>query len=70
MHASHSTHGVAVSEVLRLAEHLDRLPGVVEIFAVETSDDHPHGEMTPAVMHAAIEVEARILAELQETCHA
>ena len=70
MHASHSTHGVAVSEVLRLAEQLDRLPRVVEIFAVEASDDRPHSEMTPAVLHAAVEVEARILEEIQEAYHA
>jgi hydrogenase maturation protease len=70
MHASHSTHGVAVCEVLRLAERLDRLPRDVEIFAVETSACFPHGEMTPAVLDAVIEVEARILAEIQESCHA
>jgi Ni,Fe-hydrogenase maturation factor len=70
MHHSRSTHGVAIGEVLRLAEQLQVLPQVVEIFAIDVSDCLPNGAMTPTVLQAAIEVEARILAEIREATYA
>jgi Ni,Fe-hydrogenase maturation factor len=70
MHHSRSTHGLAVSEVLRLAEQLRQLPQQVEIFAIEAPECTPDCEMTPAVQHASTEVEARILAEIREARYA
>ena len=66
----HSTHGVSVADVLKLAEQLGDLPQIVEIFGIEVADCSPGRDPTPDVSCAVAEVEARIVGKLCEAAHA
>ena len=66
----HSTHGVSVVDVLKLAERLGDLPTVVRIFGIEVADCSPGRDLTPDVLRAVSEVAAEIAGELREVAHA
>ena len=66
----HSTHGVSVADVLKLAETLGDLPPLVEIFGIEVADCLPCQDLTPDVCCAVAEVEAQIVEKLCEAAHA
>ena len=66
----HSTHGVSVVDVLKLAERLGDLPPGVEIFGIEAADCSPGRGLTPPVLEAVAEVEETIVETLRETVHA
>ena len=67
---SHSTHGVGVVDVLKLAEQLGDLPPAVEIFGIEVADCSPGRDMSPEVGEAVAMVTDSILSELREVAHA
>lgn len=67
---SHSTHGMGVSETLRLAERLGRLPPLVEVYGIEIADCSPGADVSPVVSWAVGNLAARILEELREVAHA
>jgi hydrogenase maturation protease len=67
---SRSTHGIGVSQALRLAERLGRLPLVVEIFGIEVADCFPGNEISLAVMQAVVDLEKVISYESREVLHA
>jgi hydrogenase maturation protease len=66
----HSTHGVGVCNVLRLAERLGRLPPDITIFGIEVGDCQPGQEICLEVLEGVLELEAVIFAELCEVAHA
>lgn len=66
----HSTHGVSVCEALELAEHLGKLPPVVEIIGIEVSRCLPETPVSPTVLHAVIQVASELGEELLEVAHA
>jgi len=66
----HSTHGVSVADVLTLAEQLDDLPPIVELFGIEVADCSPGRELTLDIVRAIAEVESQIVGELREVAHA
>jgi hydrogenase maturation protease len=66
----HSTHGVGVSDALRLAEQLGRLPSEVVIYGIEVGDCEPGREICHEVLQAVAQMEPMILAELREAANA
>jgi hydrogenase maturation protease len=66
----HSTHGVGVADVLRLAEKLGDLPPMVEIFGIEAGDRSLGQDLTPAVVRAVSEVAVQIVGRVREVAHA
>jgi hydrogenase maturation protease len=66
----HSTHGVGVSDALRLAEQLGRLPSEVVIYGIEVGDCEPGREICQEVLQAVAQVEPLILAGLREAANA
>jgi hydrogenase maturation protease len=66
----HSTHGVGVADLLKLADQLQCLPTLVELFGIEVADCSPGRDLTPAVVRSVAEVEARIANDLCEVAHA
>jgi hydrogenase maturation protease len=66
----HSTHGVGIADVLRLAEKLDQLPPVVDVLCIEAGNYSPGEDVTPRVARAVAEVEGWIVRELCEAAHA
>ena len=67
---SHSSHGVGVSDALRLAEQLGRLPLDVVIYGIEVGDCDPGREICLEVLQALAELETLIWGELCEAAHA
>jgi hydrogenase maturation protease len=67
---SHSTHGVGVSDALRLAEQLGRLPPVVDIYGIEVGDCKPGHGICFEVLQTLREVEGEIADRLCEASHA
>ena len=67
---SHSTHGIGVSQALRLAERLGRLPPVVEVFGIEIANCSPGSEISSAVLQAVVDLEAVISYETRGVLHA
>lgn len=66
----HSTHGVGVADVLKLAEKLGDLPPSVEIFGIEVANRSPGHDLTPVVVQATAEVAVQIADQLREVAHA
>ncbi len=66
----HSTHGVSVADVLKLAHKLGDLPLTVEIFGIEVADCSPGQDLTPDVGRAVAQVEAQLVGKLCEAAHA
>jgi hydrogenase maturation protease len=69
-HHRHSTHGVGVADVLKLAETLGDLPPSVEIFGIEIADRSLEHDLTPDVVRAVSEVAVQIVGRLREVAHA
>ncbi len=67
---SHSTHGMGVSDTLRLADRLGRLPPLVEVYGIEIADCSPGADVTPVVSWAVAKLASLILEELREVAHA
>jgi hydrogenase maturation protease len=67
---SHSTHGVGVSDALRLAERLGRLLRDVVIYGIEVGDCNPGHEICQEVLKTVAKLEAVIWGELCEAAHA
>ena len=67
---THSTHGVGVFDVLRLADSLRRLPSEVVIYGIEVGDCEPGREICPEVLRTLAKLEAVISSELCEVDHA
>ena len=66
----HSTHGVSVADVLKLAEKLGDLPPRVEIFGIEIADRSLGRDLTPDVVRAVNELAVEIVRRLREVAHA
>jgi len=64
LHHSHSTHGLGVCGVLRLAERLGRLPRETYVYGIEIADWAPGHEMTCEVLKAVAALEGMISADL------
>jgi hydrogenase maturation protease len=67
---NHSTHGVGLCNALELAERLERMPPIVEIFGIEIGSYRPLDEISAEVAQAIDELGKIISAELCETIHA
>jgi hydrogenase maturation protease len=67
---SHSTHGIAVADALRLAEKLGSLPPQVDVWGIEVADCSPGQDLTPQVVRAVAEVASKIVTELSESADA
>ena len=60
-----SSHGLGLSEAIELARALGSLPPDLVVYAIEGADFSPGGPLSPAVAAAVVEVEARLLRELE-----
>lgn len=67
---NHSTHGVSVAHALELAETLELLPPVVDIYGIEIGCSSPGSNLSPTVLHAVLKLETEIAGALQEMLHA
>jgi hydrogenase maturation protease len=60
-----SSHGLGLTEAVELSRALDSLPRRLVVFAIEGAEFAPGARLTPAVAAAAVEVEARLLGEIE-----
>ena len=60
-----SSHGLGLAEAIELAGTLGSLPRHLVVYAIEGADFSPGAPLSPAVAAAAVELEARLLKELE-----
>ena len=60
-----SSHGLGLAEAIELARALGSLPRRLVVYAIEGADFSPGKPLSPAVAAAAVEVEGRLLRELE-----
>ena len=68
-----STHRLGITQIVRMAQALRRLPQRLIVYGIEGTNFDPGTDMTPAVAKAAQDVAERIASEVAEftglTCH-
>lgn len=67
---SHSTHGMGVADILKLAQRLGRMPTVTEVIGIELLDCSPGRDVSPVVSQAVEKLAKQLVTELREVSHA